>query len=395
MAKKKKKRKLKKGIKLIVIILIIIIIYYIFISNNNNNNIKLINKLELELGSNATISSIIKSSNVDIINKDDVIDTSNLGNKEVTIKYKENKSVKNYKVKLKIVDTEIPTILCEDNINILINNNIKLDDIIKISDNSKESIKPTIEGDYNLDQEGEYQIKVIAKDSSNNTNTKNITLHVLKSINYNSDGSLVDGTYTTSKGYSLKVINGIAKINDIVIVNKTYSLPSSYTPNNPYKSIAGRGYCTDCMEDFVVEAFLKMQEDAEKEGLKLWVGSGFRSYNTQKTLYENYVSQDGKEAADTYSARAGYSEHQSGLCFDLNSDSDAFTNTKEGKWVNDNAYKYGLVIRFPNGKEKYTGYEYESWHLRYVGEDLAKELYNDGDWLSLEEYFGVTSKYPD
>ena len=104
-------------------------------------------------------------------------------------------------------------------------------------------------------------------------------------------------------------------------------------------------------------------------------------------------SRNGEEAADTYSSRPGHSEHQTGFCFDLNSIDDTFTNTNEGKWVNQNAYLYGFVIRFPKGKEEYTGYIYESWHLRYVGKDIAKKLYNNGDWISIEEYYGITSRY--
>ena len=129
--------------------------------------------------------------------------------------------------------------------------------------------------------------------------------------------------------------------------------------------------------------------------LKIWIQSGYRSYNYQVRLYNDYVRSDGKVAADTYSSRPGYSEHQTGLSFDLNSVSDEFTNTPEGIWINNNCYKFGFIIRFPLNKENYTGYKYESWHLRYVGEELAAKLYNGGDWISLEEYFGITSKYED
>ena len=136
-----------------------------------------------------------------------------------------------------------------------------------------------------------------------------------------------------------------------------------------------------------------MRSDAAALGLNLWVQSGYRSYERQEYLYNNYVARDGKTAADTYSARPGHSEHQSGYAFDLNTITDAFANTKEGKWVDDNAYKYGFVIRYPKGKEGATGYKYESWHLRYVGKDLAEKLYNNGDWISMEEYFGIDSQY--
>ena len=394
MAKRKKKKKLKRSIKIILFLLLVVVILFWYF-NVNNNDIILKDDLEVELGSEVKISDIIESSKYKVINKDDTIDTKKVGSKEVVIKYKKNNKNNMYVAKIKIVDKEAPVISGDDTIKVTAGSKIEIENMIDVSDNSSDDVKISVEGDYDLKKKGEYEVKIIATDSSGNSSDKKIKIIVLDTISYNDNGSLEDGIYTTNKGYTVKIQDGVASVNDIIIVNKTYSLPATYTPKNPYKSIAGRGYCTDCMEDFVMEAFLKMEADAKKEGLALWVGSGFRSYDTQKVLYNNYVNKDGKEAADTYSARAGYSEHQSGLCFDLNSDNDSFTNTKEGKWVNDNAYKYGLVIRFPKGKDEYTGYEYESWHLRYVGKELAKKLYNDGDWISLEEYFGLTSKYPD
>ena len=144
----------------------------------------------------------------------------------------------------------------------------------------------------------------------------------------------------------------------------------------------------------LMTAFRKMQADATAKGLNIYIASGYRSYDYQVSLYNRYVANDGKAAADTYSSRPGNSEHQTGLCFDLNSIEDSFQYTNEGKWINDNCYKYGFCIRFPKGKDAYTGYQYESWHLRYVGEELSEKLYNNGDWISLEEYFGITSEYP-
>ncbi len=136
-----------------------------------------------------------------------------------------------------------------------------------------------------------------------------------------------------------------------------------------------------------------MQADAKSLGLNIKITSGYRSYKTQETIYNNYVYRDGKTNADIYSARPGYSEHQSGLSFDLNSISDAFAKTNEGIWVNNNAYLYGFIIRYPKNKQNETGYKYESWHLRYVGEKLARTLYNDGDWITIEDYFGLDSFY--
>lgn len=198
----------------------------------------------------------------------------------------------------------------------------------------------------------------------------------------------------TDKGFIITILNDVYYIDGILMVNKSYPLPSNYKPVNPYKEITKDYlYGGDYIEDYVMNAYLEMKNDALKEGISLKITSGYRSYSVQEELYDSYKQRDGKEAADTYSARAGYSEHQSGLCFDLNGTNRNFINTKEGKWLNDNCYKYGFTLRFPEGKEEYTGYMYEGWHFRYVGVELATKLYNNGDWISLEEYYGISSKY--
>lgn len=184
-------------------------------------------------------------------------------------------------------------------------------------------------------------------------------------------------------------INGVTYINGILVVNKTYALPSDYRPSNA----GDYQYCTTCLTPETMNAFNEMQADAQALGLNLYISSGFRSYSYQENLYNNYVAQDGKEEADTYSARPGHSEHQTGLAFDLNTIDDSFANTAEGKWVAENCQKYGLILRYPKGKEQETGYQYESWHLRYVGNELAQKLYNNGNWITLEEHFNITSIY--
>jgi D-alanyl-D-alanine carboxypeptidase len=167
-------------------------------------------------------------------------------------------------------------------------------------------------------------------------------------------------------------------VNGILIANKTYALPADYSPGE--QSIARN-------------AFNDMQTAAKADNVKLWIKSGFRSYSYQKQLYDNYVSRDGKEKADTYSARPGHSEHQTGLAFDINtaSSSDNFQNTKEGKWLAKNAHKFGFILRYQEGKMDITGYKYEPWHFRYVGSDVAAAVYSSGK--TLEEYLGITSAY--
>lgn len=199
------------------------------------------------------------------------------------------------------------------------------------------------------------------------------------------------GNYTAN-GFLIEEIDGATYIDGVLIANKTYGLPSTFVPTNPENPVTEER-SVKCLDKDLMNAWNSLLKDATKEGLNLYISSGYRSYDYQSKIYNNYVKADGVEKADTYSSRPGNSEHQTGLCFDLNTIEDSFQYTEEGKWVNDNCYKYGFCIRFPKGKEEYTGYQYESWHLRYVGEELATKLYNNGDWISLEEYFGITSEY--
>lgn len=198
---------------------------------------------------------------------------------------------------------------------------------------------------------------------------------------------------TTSKGFKIQEINGATYIDGVLIANKTYALPQDFIPTNPDQPVNADRSST-CLDKTLMSAWNTMLKDATAKGLNIYIASGYRSYNYQVNVYNRYVKSDGAAVADTYSSRPGNSEHQTGLCFDLNTIEDSFQYTNEGKWINDNCYKYGFCIRFPKGKDSATGYQYESWHLRYVGVDLATKLYNNGDWLSLEEYFGITSQYP-
>lgn len=211
-------------------------------------------------------------------------------------------------------------------------------------------------------------------------------------VNSSEYKNLSDGEYITDKGYTLKIENGVASIDGMLIVNKTYSVPSTFKPVNPNSAVTGER-CNDCLDKEVIKAFNLMKSDATSMGLNIYMASGYRSYTYQEKLYNNYTAVSGVDGADTYSARAGHSEHQTGLCFDLNSVDDSFAYTDEGRWVNENAYLYGFIIRYPKGKENITGYQYESWHLRYVGVELASKLYNEGNWITMEEYFGITSVY--
>ncbi|HHT7804401.1 TPA: LD-carboxypeptidase LdcB/DacB [Streptococcus suis] len=163
------------------------------------------------------------------------------------------------------------------------------------------------------------------------------------------------------------------KYGPVIIVNKQHGLASTY---NPGENPTARN------------AYQNLRNDMIRQGFNVGKAySGFRSYETQQSLYLNYVQRDGQAAADRYSARPGHSEHQTGLAFDLTDASGALlTNSRAEQWLKDNAHKYGFVVRYLPGKEAVTGYMSEPWHLRYVGKE-AKDIYQSG--LTLEEYYGI------
>ena len=371
--KKIKKNNKKQKIRFIgiIILLLLIIVISVFLLMFRKIDLVLVNDLEVEINSDVTLLSFVDEVNKGtIISEDSKIDTSKLGRQELTIELKKGNDIKEYKFTIDVVDTTKPVIDARSEITTVVGEEVDLLEGVTVSDNSKEEIDVEIKGEYDYDKEGEYELEYYAKDSSGNEETLKFKLIVLSDPD--------NMTFTTSKGFKGEVIDGVTYIDGILIANKTYSLPSDY----------GNG-----LTSATQNAFDKMNADAKSLGLNLWIASGYRSYWTQNTLYNNYVASDGKEEADTYSARPGHSEHQTGLAFDLNSVESSFANTDEGVWVKDNCYRYGLIIRYPKGKESITGYMYEPWHLRYVGVELATKLYDDGDWITLEEYFGIDSKY--
>ncbi len=174
---------------------------------------------------------------------------------------------------------------------------------------------------------------------------------------------------------------------NLLLVNKYNYLTEDYVPSN-LENISTT-YARSGMQlvKEAKEAFETLSENAKKDGMNVIAMSSYRSYDYQVNLYNNYVAQDGKEAADKYSARPGYSEHQTGLAVDvynLDLPYTSFEETEEFTWMQENAYKYGFILRFPKDKVDITGYQYESWHYRYVGKKVAKEIKDNN--LTLEEY---------
>jgi len=189
--------------------------------------------------------------------------------------------------------------------------------------------------------------------------------------------------------YYTNVIDIEDQENITVLVNKYNKLQSSYVPSD-LKNISSK-YGYGQLKAEAATAFEEMCAAAKKDNITIYGGSGYRSYSHQSRLYNNYVARDGKVEADTYSARPGYSEHQTGLAMDIMNGRWGYVDDtdKEYTWLVNNSYKYGFILRYLEGKEEITGYMYEPWHYRYVGIDLATEITKLG--ITYDEYVAKNS----
>ncbi len=182
-----------------------------------------------------------------------------------------------------------------------------------------------------------------------------------------------------------------------VLVNRLYPLPSTYIPSSlvvPNVKF-NFSYLSDKRKrrKVAADALEKLFEGGKKKNIELYGVSGYRSYARQKEIYDRNIASRGQSATDAVSAKPGSSEHQTGLTIDVSAKSvnfrldQSFGDTKEGKWLAENAHLYGFIIRYPYGKSSITGYSYEPWHIRFVGKTVATYLYENN--LTLEEYYGV------
>lgn len=223
----------------------------------------------------------------------------------------------------------------------------------KVSDLSECSL--TIDT-KNIDfkKSGTYKATVIAKDQYNNQTIKEFQVKVKEEK-------------VPETSINLTYVKGI------LIVNKKHPIPNSYAPGE--NKTAGK-------------QIRKLIQDMQSLGYHISDSySGYRNYSYQKKLYTNYVNKYGQKEADTFSARPGYSEHQTGLAFDLKHTNGTLVETSdEVKWIKENAHKYGFIVRYTSDKQSITGFIGEPWHLRYIG-DEATQIYQSN--LSLEEYLGV------
>ena len=172
-----------------------------------------------------------------------------------------------------------------------------------------------------------------------------------------------------------------------VLVNKYYGLPSGWNASNLVEVSSNYSYNGQKLNVTAADALTKMMDDMRELGYTIWLVSGYRSEDYQYGLYNYYVRTQTQAVADRTSARPNHSEHQTGLAADISNIQYAiehFANTEEYEWLQENAHKYGFIERYPKDKEFITGYDYEPWHYRYLGVDIATQIYNEK--ITYEEY---------
>ena len=348
----KKKKKNLILIPIIITIILILIALIIFIFFNPLIKIKLIGKDE-------TIEVFTKykdkgvkiegtKNKVKIINK---VNTNKLGTYTITYKITHLKTTKIIKRKVKVVDTIKPEITLQGNEVTIYQNDTYNEPGYTATDNYDKDITSKVKVTNNIDntKAGTYEVTYSVSDSSKNKTEIKRKVNVIEKPK-------TQGTY----------------IKGILIVNKKYSLPANYNPG---------------VDQTASTALKQLQQAASTAGHNIPLISGFRSYSRQQTLYNNYVARDGQALADTYSARPGHSEHQTGLAFDVGKLDDNYGSTPAGIWLKENCHKYGFILRYPKGKESITGYQYEPWHIRYVGVEHATKIMNQN--ITLEEYLNA------
>lgn len=381
--KKKRKIRARKIFTLIIIIILTLLVVTLFIPNKKNNldsigysnlEINEINKLTkseintiLKYDYNSNLIYIIKSENYDPNKLDLYI--------KYTLKYSDIDYLKVFELinnedfKEDKIDEYISLLKKYDSPSGIVNyvNNYKNKDI-----EVNETTLSLLNEKYFIEEYLDRYIKYYNKNK--NLDYSEVIANVNANIDHEfyNDSSKAD----TSKGM-------------YTLVNKFYYLDENFSPDDIVSTEPKYSRDTAKLNKTAYENFVKMADAASKDGLTIKITTAYRNYNFQSILYNNYVKSDGVKAADTYSARPGYSEHQLGYSADLtngnNVSFDDFETTKEFEWLSENAYKYGFILRFPKGKDYLTGYKYESWHYRYVGLDIAKYIYEND--ITYEEYY--------
>lgn len=357
----------KKSIFFLIVILLIIVIVII-------NPIKLYNKYQLK-----NIGFSDKSINVILDNKlkNEVLEIPFNKSLDIIFSSKEF-NVNNFKIYKDIEYIEIDNYT--KNINVLISkgyNAKEINLILKSANN--ESIDEFIKKDYieNISKFLEYDFSILS----------NIDRYKEYQNKHNIDSELV--VIYVNIGLDKEYYKDATKVEKFsydMLVNKYNELDKDYIPENLVDVPSDYGKDQKLNEE-ALKKFIKMSDDCKAEiGYKLLIRSGYRDYLTQKKTYNTYLRTYGKTYAENYVAHPGYSEHQTGLAIDIRAESsEVFANSKESKWAYSNAYKYGYILRYKKEYEDITGIKYESWHFRYVGEEIAKYIRENE--MTYEEYY--------
>lgn len=374
MKRKRKKNNKKKVLILIIIIILILSLVYILLPKNYGYN-----KKAIEVFKENDLYEQIKEKKIYSKTLEEAINQNSF-NKEYFLEYLDIKYIDkddfinnvNKLLSLGYSSKDINAIYekIPDDVNIIIDSKYNKDiiNIMNLSYFKIDNLKRYLDYDI-MEVKSIYDISNIKKDF----NYEDVVTYVNANLDkeYYSSDNLISN-------------EDASKID--VLVNKYHKLDENYEPSD--LTIIDSKYASGTQK-LRKEAKIKFEEmasDMAKDNLKIYAGSTYRSFTYQKGLYDRYVKKDGFAAAETYSARSGYSEHQLGLAVDIVNGKWDYLNEKDKEYdyLIKNSYKYGFILRYPRGSEYITGYMFEDWHFRYLGIELATKVFNSG--LTYDEY---------
>lgn len=374
MKRKRKKNNKKKVLILIIIIILILSLVYILLPKNYGYK-----KETIEVFKENDLYEQIKDKKIYSKTLEEAINQNSF-NKEYFLEY----------LDIKYIDDKDFI----SNINKLLNLGYSSKDINAIYNKIPDSVNIIIDSKYNKDIINIMNLSYFKIDNLKRyldydiMEVKSIydISNIKKDFNYEDVVTYVNANLDKEYYSSDNLISNEDASKIDVLVNKYHKLDGNYEPSD--LTIIDSKYASGTQK-LRKEAQIKFEEmasDMAKENLKIYAGSTYRSYTYQKGLYDRYVKKDGFAAAETYSARSGYSEHQLGLAVDIvNGKWDYLSeNDKEYDYLVKNSYKYGFILRYPRGSEYITGYMFEDWHFRYLGVELATKVFNSG--LTYDEY---------
>lgn len=376
MKRKRKKNNKKKVLILILIIIIILILSLVYILMPKNYGY---NKKAIEVFKENDLYEQIKEKKIYSETLEETINQNSF-NKEYFLEY----------LDIKYIDKDDFI----NNVNKLLSLGYSSKDINAIYEKIPDSVNIIIDSKYNKDIINIMNLSYFKIDNLKRyldydiMEVKSIydISNIKKDFNYEDVVTYVNANLDKEYYSSDNLISNEDASKIDVLVNKYHKLDENYEPSD--LTIIDSKYASGTQK-LRKEAKIKFEEmasDMAKDNLKIYAGSTYRSYTYQKGLYDRYVKKDGFAAAETYSARSGYSEHQLGLAVDIvNGKWDYLSeNDKEYDYLVKNSYKYGFILRYPRGSEYITGYMFEDWHFRYLGVELATKVFNSG--LTYDEY---------